>query len=180
MLSEFDKLSDYCCVTMNPSEEIIMSLEVFENMKREIEQLRSDNHALKHDYDMLKLDKIWGDAIKKRLKVEKVIFNPPATIIFFNDGAKTVVKCTEDDTYNYKTGLILGYLKRRFKGAVYKMFIDTLSRECQNGKNLYDYIMYQELGWKKYKEFLRKWLPAEKYKEVIDIWEPKEKAKTTE
>lgn len=174
MYSEFDVYGS------NPCGDISIPQQVYENMRREMDQLRLDNGALKHDNEMLRLNKIWGDATKKKLKVEKVIFNPPATIIFFNDGAKTVVKCTEDDTYNYKTGLILGYLKRRFKGTVYKMFIDTLSRECKNGKNLYDYIMYQELGWKKYKEFLRKWLPAPKYKEVIDIWEPKEKAKTTE
>lgn len=30
-----------------------------------------------------------------KLKVERVIFNAPATIVFWNDGTKTVVKCQE-------------------------------------------------------------------------------------
>lgn len=30
-----------------------------------------------------------------KLKVDKVIYNPPATIVFWNDGTKTVVKCQE-------------------------------------------------------------------------------------
>ncbi len=30
-----------------------------------------------------------------KLKIERVIFNAPATIVFWNDGTKTVVKCRE-------------------------------------------------------------------------------------
>lgn len=30
-----------------------------------------------------------------KLKVDKVIYNPPATIVFWNDGTKTVVMCQE-------------------------------------------------------------------------------------
>ena len=29
----------------------------------------------------------------QKLKIERVIFNAPATIVFWNDGTKTVVKC---------------------------------------------------------------------------------------
>lgn len=44
--------------------------------------------------------------------VKRVIFSDPATIIFWEDGSKTVVKCQEGDTYNPETGFALAYLKK--------------------------------------------------------------------
>lgn len=43
------------------------------------------------------------DAFGKELKPKKIIFNYPATIVFWKDGTKTVVKCaagTDPDLYN--------------------------------------------------------------------------------
>ena len=48
----------------------------------------------------------------RKPKIKKVIFNAPATIIIWEDGVKTVVKCQEGDTYNPETGFALAYLKR--------------------------------------------------------------------
>lgn len=41
----------------------------------------------------------------------KVIYNPPATIIIWPMGGKTVVKCCEDDIYDPMTGFLLCCLK---------------------------------------------------------------------
>lgn len=41
----------------------------------------------------------------------KVIYNPPATIIIWPLGNKTVVKCCEDDIYDPMTGFLLCCLK---------------------------------------------------------------------
>lgn len=41
----------------------------------------------------------------------KVIYNPPATIIIWPMGDKTVVKCCEDDIYDPMTGFLLCCLK---------------------------------------------------------------------
>lgn len=46
--------------------------------------------------------------------IEKVIFNDPATIVFWADGTKTVVKCGEDDIYDYQTGLLMCIAKKAF------------------------------------------------------------------
>ena len=45
--------------------------------------------------------------------IKKVIFNSPATIVFWNDGTKTVVKCSKDDEYNPTAGLALCYMKKQ-------------------------------------------------------------------
>lgn len=42
----------------------------------------------------------------------KVIFNGPATIVFWDDGTKTVVKCTERETFDYEKGVALCYMKK--------------------------------------------------------------------
>lgn len=46
------------------------------------------------------------------LKPTKIIFNGPATIVFWDDGTKTVVKCTERETFDYEKGVALCYMKK--------------------------------------------------------------------
>ena len=48
------------------------------------------------------------------LTIDKVIYNPPATIILWNDGTKTMSKCDEEDTYNKATGFMLCVLKKKY------------------------------------------------------------------
>lgn len=43
---------------------------------------------------------------------EKVIFNDPATIVYWDDGTKTVVKCQPGDIFSAETGLITAMLKK--------------------------------------------------------------------
>ena len=44
--------------------------------------------------------------------IHRVIFNGPATIVYWDDGSKTVVKCQPGDTFSAKTGLKAAMLKR--------------------------------------------------------------------
>lgn len=46
------------------------------------------------------------------LKIKEVIFNEPATIVYWEDGTKTVVKCQDGDTYDKEKGLALCYMKK--------------------------------------------------------------------
>lgn len=48
----------------------------------------------------------------RSIKPTKIIFNGPATIVFWNDGTKTVVKCTERETFDYEKGVALCYMKK--------------------------------------------------------------------
>lgn len=47
-----------------------------------------------------------------RHEIKRVIFNPPATVILWQDGTKTVVKCQPGDTYDSEKGFALAYLKK--------------------------------------------------------------------
>lgn len=50
--------------------------------------------------------------IFRNLKIKKIIFNPPATVIIWGDDTKTVVKCSEDDKFNPEIGVAMCYMKK--------------------------------------------------------------------
>lgn len=58
------------------------------------------------------LERLIQGSTSTKPAVKNVIFNDPATIIFWTDGTKTVVKCQEGDTYNRETGFVMAYLKK--------------------------------------------------------------------
>ena len=47
-------------------------------------------------------------------EIKKVIFNEPATIVFWGDGTKTVVKCSKDDEFDPEKGLAMAIAKKFF------------------------------------------------------------------
>lgn len=52
------------------------------------------------------------DPMPVEVKIKRVIYNPPATIVFWSDDTKTVVKCAPDDTFDPEKGLAMAYAKR--------------------------------------------------------------------
>lgn len=46
------------------------------------------------------------------IEIKNVIFNDPATIVFWGDGTKTVVKCGEDDIFDPEKGLAMAISKK--------------------------------------------------------------------
>lgn len=46
------------------------------------------------------------------LSIKNVIFNSPATIVFWGDGSKTVVKCQDGEEYDPEKGLTMAFFKR--------------------------------------------------------------------
>ena len=45
-------------------------------------------------------------------EVKKVIFNDPATIVYWKDGTKTVVKCQHGDNFDQEKGFAMAFLKK--------------------------------------------------------------------
>lgn len=60
----------------------------------------------------------------KNVEITKVIFNNPATIVFWSDGKKTVVKCGSDEAFDEEKGLAMAISKRVLgnKGNYYNEF----------------------------------------------------------
>lgn len=51
-------------------------------------------------------------AMNTMLAIKDVIHNPPATIVFWGDGSKTVVKCQDGEEYDPEKGLTMAFFKR--------------------------------------------------------------------
>ena len=51
----------------------------------------------------------WGMGVPA---IDRVIFNNPATIVIWDDGTKTVVKCQKGDLYSRETGFALCIAKK--------------------------------------------------------------------
>lgn len=66
-----------------------------------------------------------------RSKIKKVIFNKPATIVFWTDNTKTVVKCGENDIYEPEKGLAMAISKKMLgnKGNFNEVFKKWLPKE---------------------------------------------------
>lgn len=56
--------------------------------------------------------------------IEKVIFNNPATIVYWKDGTKTVVKANGEDVFDKETGLAMAIAKKALgnEGNYYETF----------------------------------------------------------
>lgn len=69
--------------------------------------------------------------IKSEFSIKKVIFNKPATIVFWEDGAKTVVKCGKRDTFDYEKGIAMAITKKAFgnTNGYYKKIKNFLPKE---------------------------------------------------
>ena len=63
--------------------------------------------------------------------IKKVVFNNPATIVFWNDGTKTVVKCQDKETYDPEKGLAMAIAKKALgnEGNYYEVFKTWLPGE---------------------------------------------------
>lgn len=48
------------------------------------------------------------------LFIDKVVFNAPATIVFWKDGSKTIVKCGENESFDPEKGLVMAIAKKAF------------------------------------------------------------------
>lgn len=60
--------------------------------------------------------------------VEKITYNGPATIVFWNDGTKTVIKCHEGDQFDEVTGFLLCCLRKMMTQHSYSELCEVLDR----------------------------------------------------
>jgi len=98
----------------------------------------------------LNFGRVFHSGIKEGLygkyhgEIKKVIFNNPATIVYWLDGTKTVVKCQEGDVFSEELGLALCFAKKALgnTGAYYNVFKRYLGKneksECESNVELRD------------------------------------------
>lgn len=68
------------------------------------------------------------------LEIKKVLYKNPATIVYWSDGSKTVVKCQREDTYDPEKGFAMAILKKinGNTGYYYNEFKKWLPKKGEN------------------------------------------------
>lgn len=88
-----------------------------------------------HDKDLKVID--LKKQIKSDFSIKKVIFNEPATIVFWGDDTKTVVKCSKRDVYDYEKGIAMSIAKKAFGNTndYYNKIKNFLPKEDEQKKS---------------------------------------------
>ena len=78
-------------------------------------------------------------AATSRFEIKKVICHKPATVVFWADGTKTVVKCQDGDVYSPETGIAMCYMKKALGNKsnfnnTFKKHIPAQLESVDNGK----------------------------------------------
>lgn len=58
------------------------------------------------------INKFYDSFLSSPPKIKNIIFNGPATIVFWEDGSKTVVKCDKKDIYDPEKGVLWAIVKK--------------------------------------------------------------------
>ena len=82
------------------------------------------------------IEEIFGVKTVKpnKFTIKKVIFNKPATIVFWADGTKTVVKCADFDSWDPEKGLAMAICKRVYGEEFHKVFKDFMPEEDEESE----------------------------------------------
>jgi hypothetical protein len=76
-------------------------------------------------------------------KIKNVIFNEPATIVLWQDGTKTVVKCGKLDTYSKEVGLVMAIAKKAM-GNKSTAFNREINYWIENGRD--DTVTWRDMN----------------------------------
>lgn len=110
---------------------------IYEPLPTSPRKIFADSGDVEYIVPLDKVSKFLNDRmLESYFKIEKVIFNNPATIVYWKDGTKTVVKCGKDDTYSEETGLALCFMKKALgnKGNYNNTFKKYI-KENKDGKD---------------------------------------------
>ena len=80
---------------------------------RSLYDIRNDDEVPINIYRNI-LNSTYGIGSLRIPEIKNVIFNDPATIVFWDDGTKTVVKCQDSDEFDPEKGLAMAIAKKAY------------------------------------------------------------------
>lgn len=104
---------------------------------RSLDDIRNDAEVPINIYRNI-LNSTYGIGSLRIPEIKNVIFNDPATIVFWEDGTKTVVKCQNGDEFDPEKGLAMAIAKKAYgnKGSYCNQLKKWLPKEEQVDTNL--------------------------------------------
>ena len=106
----------------------------FSNSNFEVDEYCYNDVVATRDF----LNSIYGIGSLRIPEIKNVIFNDPATIVFWEDGTKTVVKCQDGDEFDPEKGLAMAIVKKAYgnKGSYCNKMKKWLPKEEPVDTNL--------------------------------------------
>lgn len=98
---------------LDPEQIVAISKSVFQKMLNECSKARRDVHIYMHK------DSEFTAGLHRQFRFapKEIIYNDAATIVYWTDGTKTVVKCNENDVYSEYSGFVAAVAKKMYGGA---------------------------------------------------------------
>lgn len=98
---------------LDPEQVVAISRPVFQKMLNACSKTRKDVH------DYMQKDSEFTATIHRQFQFapKEIIYNDAATIVYWADGTKTVVKCNENDVYSEYSGFVAAVAKKMYGGA---------------------------------------------------------------
>ena len=98
---------------LDPEQVVAISKPVFQRMLNELSKARKDVH------DYIQKDSKFTACLHRQFQFapKEIIYNDAATIVYWSDGTKTVVKCNENDEYSEYAGFVAAVAKKMYGGA---------------------------------------------------------------
>lgn len=94
-------------ITERPGEQRLLKIECKEAYTPYNEYCKADAEITRK-----RVTRTYADGIEEKFRIKKVIFNDPATIVLWEDGTKTVVKCGENEDFDPEKGLSMAFTKK--------------------------------------------------------------------
>lgn len=97
--------------------------DVFPSNRPNSEYIFIDYHHLTHEQiwdifyylkkKIMKMGNVYSPVVKRDpFKIKKVYFNPPVTVVIWEDGTKTIVRTQDDDMFDPEKGLAMAISKK--------------------------------------------------------------------
>lgn len=153
----------------------VMSLYGFEEKNNKITKENKDMPPYKHHINPGRLSLYFGDCSGvyhgtiqevKHVTVKDIKFNGPATIIFFEDGSKEVVKRQKNDKIDKEKAIYMAMLKHKNK-KLFSIINKALSSEDPEKALAYELIKYEGGDTKLLHRLCNNFIKAEKPKKKI-------------
>ena len=127
---DFGESLHFSSVTAKVDEPLYFEFE--SSVDKEVFLRPKDFTELTFSFDYLPSEnaKRYIESVHNFCSIDKVIFNGPATIVFWSDGTKTVVKCKEGETFDKWTGLSMALAKRVYGDKFHHIFREI----CEKGE----------------------------------------------
>lgn len=98
---------------LDPEQVVSITQPVFQKLLNQCSKARRDVH------DYMQKDSKFTAKIHRQFQFapKEIIYHDAATIVYWTDGTKTVVKCNENDEYSEYAGFVAAVAKKMYGGA---------------------------------------------------------------